>query len=165
MWLEKHGDGVSFDALPNHHEAHHLSVGSLVVSVTMHCPTWKRRTPCSSRIVGCVVFRCIVQFGHEHIISVLIQELYPFRGIAHSCQVAHHLNRSDVGCMRIFNVHFVTIVVLEVFHGMASQSVCCMCIVILDVMDSFFHLIWLLPMLSHESCWCHSQFGHEAQHL
>ena len=50
--------------------------------------------------------------------------------------------------MRIFNVHFVSVVVREVIHSAASQSVCCMCSVVLDDMDSLFHLTWLMPMSS-----------------
>ena len=81
-------------------------------------------------------------------VSVLILRWCRSRGIVHSCQAAHHLYRSDDGCMRIFNVHFVSVVAREVIHSAASQSVCCMCSVVQDDMDSFFHLTWLMPMLS-----------------
>ena len=142
MWLEKHGDGVSFDALPNHATKRIISA-----------------------FIGGVAFDAVPNLVTKHIISVLIQELYPFRGIAHSCQVSHHQHRSDGGCMRTFNRAFHHSCGVGRFPRHSKPIRVLLCIVILDVMDSFFHLIWLMPMLSHESCWCDSQFGHEAQHL
>ena len=43
------------------HEAHHLWVDSMVVSVTIHCPVWSRSTPSTSRIVRCVgSMQCLI---------------------------------------------------------------------------------------------------------